>query len=297
VRTRRGFSLVEVTISLGLMAFLCVALVGLVDTSLDAKARADDRSALWAEGIAAMDRVTAAVRTAAVVHFPNAKDPIRAEIAVSGAVDDDGDSYFTDAVFPRVDEDLWADMTLDDHPGIEGFDDDGDGFVDEPPLVLIMGPQDDDEDGSWDEDPWNGVDDDGDGDIDEDVGWDMNADGSPGIGLFDDDGDGQLDEQLMSGSLSDDDEDGQYMEDMLNPVVFAYDGASTLEERHPADAKSGVVASRVTAFSATYTTPTATRGPLVTITMTLRSAAGETLTLSEVVYPRNVQERVGRRLR
>ena len=297
MRTPPGFSLIEVTISLGLMAMLCVALVELVDTSLDAKATADDKSALWAEGIEAMDRVTAAVRTATVVHFPNAKDPVRAEIAVSGVVDDDGDSYFADSVFPRVDEDLWADMTLDDHAGIEGYDDDGDGFVDELPLNLLMGPQDDDEDGSWDEDPWNGVDDDGDGDIDEDVGWDMNGDGSPGVSLFDDDGDGQLDEQLLSGSLSDDDEDGQYMEDRLNPVVFAYDGSSLLEERHPADGKSGVVASRVTAFSATYSPPTATRGPLVTITMTLRSAAGETLTLGEVVAPRNVQQRVGRRLK
>jgi hypothetical protein len=297
VKTPRGFSLVEVMISFGLLALLCVALVGLVETSLDAKATADDKSELWAEGLAAMDRVTSAVRRATVVHFPNAKDPVRTAIAISGAVDDDGDSYFSDAVFPRVDEDLWADMTLDDHAGIEGYDDDGDGFVDEPPLLVLMAPQDDDEDGFWDEDPWNGVDDDGDGDIDEDAGWDMNGDGSPGIRFFDDDGDGQLDEQLVSGSFSDDDEDGQYMEDMLNVVVFEYDaGASVLEERLPANGASGVVAARVTAFSATYSPPTATRGPLVAIAMTLTSAAGETLTLGEVVYPRNLQQRAGRRL-
>jgi hypothetical protein len=57
-----------------------------------------------------------------------------------------------------------------------------------------------------------------------------------------------------------------------------------------------VVASRVTAFSATYLPPTATRGPLISIALVLTSAAGETIALSEVVSPRNVEQRAGRRL-
>jgi prepilin-type N-terminal cleavage/methylation domain-containing protein len=298
VRAARGFSLVELTISLALLAMLCVGLVRLVETALDAQATADDRSALWAEGLVAMDRMTAAVRRATVVHFPNAKKPSRAMLAVSGAVDDDGDTYFGDAAFPRADEDLWADMTLDDYPGIRGYDDDGDGFVDEPPLLILIAARDDDEDGLCDEDPWDGIDNDGDGDIDEDVHWDMNGDGSAGIALVDDDGDGALDEQLLSGSLSDDDEDGQYMEDPLNPVVFSRNAAtSVLEEALPATGVSGVVVAQVTAFNVTYLPPTTTRGPLVSIALVLTSAAGETISLSEVVYPRNVQQRAGRRLK
>jgi type II secretory pathway pseudopilin PulG len=297
-RGEAGFSLVELGISLALMSVLCVALVGLVETSLNAQAVGDDRSALWAEGHLAMDRLATAIRRATVVHFPNAHGPVRSMIAVSGAVDDDGDAYFDDPDFPRLDEDLWSDMTIDNHPGIQGYDDDGDGAVDEVPVLAAMAPYDDDEDGLWNEDAWDGVDNDGDGNIDEDVDWDMNGDGAPGIANFDDDGDGQLDEQTTTGSFSDDDEDGVYVEDKLNPVVFEFDsGNSQLEENVPQTGASGQLCTHVTAFTATYVSPTSTRGPLITISMTLTSDAGETLTLTETVNPRNVQQRAGRRLR
>jgi len=299
--TRRldaGFSLVELTLSLGLMSMLCVALVGLVETGLRAQAAGDDRSALWAEGHLAMDRMATAVRRGTVVHFPNAHGPTRTALAVSGAVNDDDDAYFGDPELPRIDEDLWADMTLDGQPGIQGWDDDGDGLVDEPPSLTTMAAEDDDEDGLWNEDPWDGVDNDGDGNIDEDVHWDMNGDGAPGIANFDDDGDGTLDEQDLTGSFSDDDEDGQYVEEKLNPVIFVCDAAdSVLHETMPQSGTTGVLCTHVKSFSATYVPPTGARGPLVSISLTLLSDAGESLTLNEVVYPRNVLQRSGRQLR
>lgn len=294
----RGFSLVELTLSLGLLALLGVSLVGLVETSLDAQAVGDDRSELHAQGILALERMVTSVQRSTTVHFPNAHDPDRTMLAVSGAINNDSDAYFDDGAYPRIDDDFWSDMTLDTQPGIAGYDDDGDGLVDEAPGALCDHYEDDDEDGACNEDPWDGVDNDKDGNIDEDVSYDMNGDGKPGIIHYDDDGDGLIDEETVSPSVSDDDEDGQTAEDRLNPVIWELDKpAAVLKEVVPQSGASGVLCRNVSDFVATYAPPTATRGPLITIALTLVSDDGETVTLVETVYPRNVLQRWGRRLR
>jgi hypothetical protein len=288
---------VELTLALGLLALLCVALAGLVQTSLEAQAVGDDKSDLYSEGIAAMGRMATSVRRATIVHFPNAHTPSRTTLAVSGALDDDVDSYFGDTTFPRIDEDLGDDMTLDGYAGIQGYDDDGDGLVDELPADPLRAPDDDDEDGLWNEDPWDGRDNDGDGNIDEDVPFDMNEDGEAGLANVDDDGDGQIDEQIVTSTTSDDDEDGQFTEDRLNPVVFELDaGRGVLREVVPQTAAGGDLCTHVTAFTATYVLPSSTRGPIISLSLTLTSDADESITFTELVYPRNVLQRTGKRI-
>lgn len=139
---------------------------------------------------------------------------------------------------------------LDDDgaPGIEGDDDDGDGFEDEfdfqVQAMSTPGPEagsyawkmqnydpisDDDEDGLMDEDPDDDIDNDGDGRTDEDHEGDMNNDGSPGWATGDVDGDGlsgfedlevrhaalRVERFLANGydPAADDDEDGIHDED------------------------------------------------------------------------------------
>jgi hypothetical protein len=130
--------------------------------------------------------------------------------------DDDGDGLF--------DEDLPNDAQHDFFPGIMLIDDDGDGTVDEG-----AGWAEDDEDGSENEDPIDGIDNDGDGNIDEDAPSDSNGDGCAGICGVDDDGSGSIDED----GNDDDDEDGNLFDDPYDPVVYHLSG-SNLVERLPA---------------------------------------------------------------
>lgn len=127
--------------------------------------------------------------------------------------DNDGDG--------RFDEDLNADQTNDNAPGIVLIDDDGDGEVDESTTTV----QDDDEDGVQDEDWLNGIDDDGDGVIDEDSSADTNSDGDDGIDGVDDDGDGSVDE---GSDGTNDDEDSQSNEDNYDAVVFYLDNGTLM---------------------------------------------------------------------
>ncbi len=136
----------------------------------------------------------------------------------------------------------------DGAPGLEGEDDDEDGFEDEfdfqVQAMSTPGPEsgsyawmmqnydpvsDDDEDGLMDEDPDDDIDNDGDGRIDEDPLGDANLDGSPGWATGDVDGDGlsgfedlevrhaalRVERFLANGydPAADDDEDGIHDED------------------------------------------------------------------------------------
>ena len=79
--------------------------------------------------------------------------------------------------------------------------------------------------------------------------------------------------------------------------MFEFDGASALTESRPAEGSQIVLSTRVAAFEAVYEAADATHHARIEITLTLRDGDGETLTLREHVYPRNVDQRWGRRVR
>ncbi|MGI9324255.1 MAG: prepilin-type N-terminal cleavage/methylation domain-containing protein [Pseudomonadales bacterium] len=190
--------------------------------------------------------------------------------------DNDGDG--------RVDEDWSSDITNDGKTGVVGIDDDGDGEVDESDF----GSGDDDELFTLEEDPVNGVDDDGDGSIDEDPWSDMNADNRAGIAGIDDDRDGAIDE----GNNNDDDEDGLSNEDWLDARVF-FINDSDLIERIPVpwdengdlsitgnDYVESIVTSNVSFFGIRLLSDAQDDPQLLEITLSLSDASGQMLTRS-----------------
>ena len=133
--------------------------------------------------------------------------------------------------------------------------------------------------------------------IDEDPPRDASNDGQPGIATLDDDGDGGIDE--IDSAFDDDDEDGARNEDPLNPTVYQFDGASTLSEiQYLAGGATAtqVLCSAITAFTATYEPISPAKGPRVLVSLTLSYGTGDTLTLEEYVYPRNLIQKSGKRV-
>jgi len=281
--TRQGMTLVELVIAIAIMALISGGAAGLLSSALQAEAHGISQSQLHTEGLLAMERMTNSIRVSSSVLVPNAQNPTRDILAVTGLINDDGDSYFNDPLFPRIDEDPGAELISDAQSGISGIDDDGDGSTDEGAAA------DDDEDGVSDEDPIDGIDDDGDGSIDEDPSADISLDGQSGIQLFDDDGDGSIDED----AADDDDEDGLSNEDPLDAVVYAFDSpTTTLTESIPATAASTPLSAQVTQFEAFFEAPERIR-----LTLTLTGSDGESVTFVEYAFPRNVFQRTGKRVR
>ena len=279
----KGITLLELLVAIGIMALIIPAAGGFLSSILQVGNEGDERSGLYNEGVMTMERLVKHVQTCTYLLIPNAHAPTRDLLAVSGFVNDDGDYYFGDTLFPRIDEDMAADMNADGCPGIKNIDDDGDGTVDDG------GSVDDDEDGSNDEDALDGIDNDGDGLIDEDFALDMSNDGAPGKKGMDDDGDGTVDE----GNFKDDDEDGSVEEDPINALLYLYDGgAKTLTETQ-SGTTSVVLSTHVTTFQVT----SGTTNSCVLITLTLTGDDGETVTFSEYAYPRNVLQKTGKRVR
>lgn len=291
-RKQQGLTLAELIIAVAIIGLLTAAAASLLSAALASHDYADHRSSVVREAVFAMERITSGLRKSTFVLFPNAHDTTRTSIAFSGLINEDSDSYFGDALFPRIDEDLAGDMTNDGQPGLATYDDDGDGTADNGASA-----SDDDEDGANDDEVLDGLDNDSDGNVDEDLAVDASADGRPGWLWMDDDGDGTVDDS--DSSVADDDEDGADDEDGLNPTVYAYDSVSTLTESQY-QAGGGVVAralsTSVTAFSATYEAADATHGPRYRITLTLTDANGKSLTLDEFVYPRNTVQKSGKRV-
>jgi len=297
-RGPRGHTLVELVIAIGATAAMMIAVGGLVRACLKAESTRGSRFALYARAAAAMESMVSGVKSSTFLYIPNNHRASRDVLAFSGISDADGDAHFGDALFPRIDEDVSSDMSGDSFPGLRGYDDDGDGAVDEtggaswPDAV-----RDDDEDGLSDEDPLDGLDNDGDGNIDEDLPSDAGGDLLPGVPSFDDDADGAADEG-GAGASRDDDEDGSVDEDPASAVVYAWDAAGQrLLRVDPATGATGVLCDNVAAFSATYHPPRAGSDPYVTISMTLTASDGRTITLTEDVYPRNLTEKWGKRVR
>jgi len=249
---QRGFTLLELLISLVIGSILMLALNGLVGQGLQTYESVNGENELNRQAQFAMEQMVRAISRSPQLLLPLNDNPatnwpenIREEtLPPTPPV---GDSTKASAVLAvtldrsldldrdgipdadqdgdgRFDEDPGSDLTNDQAPGIYLIDDDGDGQVDEG-----GDSGDDDEDGGVSgEDPVNGLDDDGDTNIDEDPSNDSSLDGCPGLCGVDEDGDGLIDET----PAADDDEDGSSDEDWMDPVVFYLDNG-TLMQRTP----------------------------------------------------------------
>jgi prepilin-type N-terminal cleavage/methylation domain-containing protein len=274
---KKGFTLLELLVASGIFALIAAGTTALLTSSLNAQGEGNDRYQIYREGLLIMERMTNQVAQCTFLLIPNAHKPTRDILAISGFTNEDGDNYFDDPLFPRIDEDPKKQMTDDNTAGIAGVDDDGDGVTDEGDR------NDDDEDGSVDEDPFDGVDNDGDGNIDEDTGDDANI---PGM---DDDGDGSIDE----GDIKDDDEDGTINEDQAGPTIYSMQsGTSTLQVSEPSKGVTTVLSTRVSHFELKYEKPN-----LILIELSLKDNEGEEVAFSEYVFVRNAYQRVGKRVR
>jgi len=275
----KGMTLFELLVVVMILGLISVAVTAYFSSVINAHAGGNKRSALYREGLLAMERMTAGARRCTYLLIPNAHRPVRDILAFSGSINDDNDYFFGDLLFPKIDEDPRKAMTGDGRAGIKSVDDDGDGLTDEGHR------NDDDEDGDEDEDPLDGLDNDGDGNIDEDTGDDADIEG------MDDDADGIIDE----GDPRDDDEDGQINEDHLNAVVYSLgNGTQSLLESYPdpgaGDTKG--LSTHVTFFQATYEAP-----ERILIELTLTGDDGEIVQFVEYVCPRNTFQKTGKRVR
>jgi len=250
--SRRGFTYVELMITLAIASLIILGLSGVVSQALQSQDAVSEKNKLTRDARFALQRMLRTVSTSRRLLLPLADNPntnwpehIReqtvppsppigdstfatAVLAVTLPahvdLDNDGNPDADDDNDGLFDEDLPNDNHHDFFPGIMLIDDDGDGTVDEG-----TGWAEDDEDGAENDDPLDNIDNDGDGSIDEDPASDNNGDGCPGICGVDDDSDGSIDE----GSADDDDEDGNTFDDPYDPVVFYLNG-SQLIERMPA---------------------------------------------------------------
>lgn len=250
----RGYTYVELMLSVLLGGILVLGLTAVVGQALDTQQAVHEKNDLARQANEALQRMVHTVLRTRHLLLPLADNPttnwpehVREQTVPASAPV--GDSTLATAVLAvtlpadvdldrdgrpdadndgdgRFDEDLHPDQTRDGQPGIALIDDNGDGGVDDS--ADADPASDNDEDDSKGEEVANGVDDDGDGSVDEDLRADMNADGQAGVAGVDDDGDGAVDE----GNQNDDDEDGSIDEDSYEAVVFYLD-AAVLVERMP----------------------------------------------------------------
>jgi len=247
----KGFTYIEMMLSVTITGLIMLALMGLVNTATEAGDQVRGSNDLTRQARFALQRMVRFaghsrrlllplrdnpasnwpehIREQTVPPSPPIGDSILATAVLAVTLpafvdlDQDGFPDADDDEDGLIDEDLPNDSHHDFSPGIVGIDDDGDGAIDEG-----AGWAEDDEDGAENEDPLDGVDNDNDGSVDEDPASDNNGDGCPGACGVDDDGDGQIDE----GSADDDDEDGNTFDDPYDPVVYYLSG-NTLIERMP----------------------------------------------------------------
>jgi prepilin-type N-terminal cleavage/methylation domain-containing protein len=284
---KQGLTLIELTISIAVVSLIAAAAAALLSVCLQAQAYGMAQSGLQREGALAMERMVSQIRITSRIAIPNGRQPLRDQLALAEGLNNDGDFYDNDPLFPRVDEDSDNDNNGDGASGILGYDEDGDGALDEE------ASDDNDEDGTPGDDKADGLDDDGDGMVDEDAPGDANADGAPGLAGVDDDGDGEIDE----GDAEDDDEDGVSGEDPLEFLVYTFDSkAKTLSEYSTAADRSTILSEHVSAFEVTYESVDASHDARLSITLSLSDSGGETVTFRETVYPRNLVQKWGRRV-
>lgn len=298
----RGFTLVELLISMVIGATILIGLLSSVSESLHTDFIIQQRIGLARQADFAMQRMTNAVGKTQYLMLPLIDNPnttwdesIRDVLATTldPTLDRDGDGWADanndkdfqdinqngvrdDGEWERIDEDTKSDMTNDGVSGIIGIDDDGDGSVDEDEK------DDDDEDGTKNEEKDGDMDLDGDSSIGEDKHQQMVHDDQPGLAGIDDDGDGSIDE----GDKNDDDEDGVKNEDWLDPVVFYLSGSDLIERTpaiNPADGTDyleNVIANQVSHFQVSRLPLASGTATLVSIQLTITANDGESFSLS-----------------
>jgi len=294
----KGLTLVELLVTITIIGIIATVAVPLLSGSLEAHSLGIARARLYQEGLMLMERMTTGAKITTYLQVPNNHKPSRNVLAVASRVNEDHDFYFNDPLFPRVDED-YGDSFAASGKGIAGFDDNGDGNIDG------AGFSDDDEDGANNEEILDGLDNDGDGNIDEDLSTDFTKDSATGIAGVDDDADGQVDEHINPNPWGDEDEDGQKKEDPVTFVLFVHDGSTqTLREILPSNlygmsvpVYNVILSTRVAAFTTTYYPPDAANRPRISIALTLAGDNGETVQFFEYVYPRNILQATGKRVR
>jgi prepilin-type N-terminal cleavage/methylation domain-containing protein len=291
----KGLTLVELLVSITIMVIIAAAAMPLLSASLNAHSEGIARAELYQEGLMLMERMTSGVRKTTILQIPNNHTPTRNMLVFSKLVNDDNDFYFGDPLFPRVDEDTGESFTWWGN-GTPGVDDNGDGTIDNGATW-----KDNDEDGLNNEDDIDGIDNDGDGNIDEDptADWDDNA--VSGIEGIDDDGDGQVDEE----GSPDEDEDGSNNEEQIQFLLYTFDSATnTLREIEPNNFSglsppvySKIMSTHVTGFTTTYYPSDATKDPMISIALTLTGDDGKSIQFFEYVYPENILQKDGKRVR
>jgi len=179
-----GYTLIEILIVIAILSILMAGLSKLIEINLTASRTSIRQGEIATDITYVMERIIDRTREARKVFIPTNVSPVRDMLVITANIDNDQDG--------SIDEDEGSDLGNDNEPGLAGFDDDGDGMVDEG------GPGkkwDDDEDGLQDEDiPDNGVDDEGDGRYDEELRANMTGGACPPLCSYDDDGDGMSDE-------------------------------------------------------------------------------------------------------
>ena len=289
IMAEKGLTLVELLMAIAIFGLIAAGATTLLSATLGAQAQGEANYKLYQEGLIIMERLAGEVKTTTLLHIPNNHTPVRTILALSSNVNEDGDSYFDDDLFPRIDEDGTNPIFTTGY-GIPGFDDNGNGTADD-----CLNKRDDDEDNVYDEEKLNGIDDDGDGNIDEDLTEDNNQDGEAGIKDMDDDGDSSVDE----GNAEDDDEDGDENEDGPNIILYSFDAPNTTLSKITPDPGSGMtgavyatVSERVTFFQTEYID-----ADKILIELTLTNADGKTAAFSEYASPRNRYQKTGKRVK
>jgi type II secretory pathway pseudopilin PulG len=129
--------------------------------------------------------------------------------------------------------------------------------------------------------------------VDEDDTSDANNDGSPGIRGMDDDEDGTIDE----GASADDDEDGTADEDGRAIIYYQFEpDTNTLWEHFDGSEVWNDVATHVTDFTVTDEPADGTHARRISVSLTLTNQAGENMVFFEYAYPRNEEQRTGKRV-
>lgn len=217
IRNEKGVSLLELLVVLLILSIIVGGLNEMLAGGLKSSMESRGKTKLINDIDYATDRIINATRGTGYVLIPLNAKPVRDILAIGAMVDNDNDG--------AVDEDWSSDLGNNGMPGLGGFDDDGDGLIDENGGGMKW---DDDEDLKQNEDkPKNGLDDDGDGNYDEEFWSDINGDGCAGICLVNDDNDIDLDE----GGLNNDDEDNMVDEDPVDPLIFYVKNGALYEKR------------------------------------------------------------------
>lgn len=279
-KNERGVTLIELLVVLLILSIIVGGLTEMLAGGLKSSRENRTKTGLIEDANYAMNRIINATRETDWVFIPGNAKPVRDILAIGAMVDNDDDGV--------VDEDWGADIGNDGQPGFAGFDDDGDGSIDEGGIAM---KNDNDEDGAIAEDiPKDGLDNDLDGNYDEEFKADINGDGCPGICLRDDDGDGSVDE----GNINDDDEDGLVDEDPIDPLIFYVKSGALYEKKILWDptTSSNDITDKKLIDNVTQFRVERLRGlngkTLLKIKIELSAGRGNSVVLESEVYPRMV---------